>query len=254
MRPASITILLCLAVVSAPAGVHAQAVQGRLIGRETQAPVRGGTMHLMAADSQVAAQARTDSAGAFTLQAPRPGRYWLLASAPGHDASESDLFEVGAQGTRVTFVIGRSAVVLDTVTATTVGDADRLWYGGFHQRMAANQGGRFITREQIDRQRHVELQDVLRQVPGLEVQIGARSDFSDSRLMRVRLRHPLSFRDCWSIFYLNGMRVDSEAVQGLNPAEIEGIEVYTNGVIPAQFNSSMGAACGVIVIWTQARG
>lgn len=246
------SILLLMATML-PAAAPAQAVQGRLVGRETQAPVRGGTVHLMAADSQVVGEARTDSAGQFTLQAPRPGSYWLLGSAPGYDESETDLFAVEAQGTRVSFVIGRSAVVLDTVTATSVGSEDRLWYGGFHQRMRENQGGRFITHEQIDRQRHVQLADLLRQVPGLEVQIGARSDFSDSRLMRVRLRQPLSFRDCWSIFYLNGMRVDSEAVQGINPAEIEGVEIYTNGVVPAQFNSSMGAACGVIVIWTQAR-
>ena len=71
--------------------------------------------------------------------------------------------------------------------------------------------------------------------------------------MRVRLRQALSFRDCWSIFYLNGIRVDSESVQNLNPTEIEGIEIYTNGVVPAQFNSSMGASCGVIVIWMKAR-
>lgn len=245
-----------LALALTPAASAAQAVQGRLIGRETQAPVPGGTVHLMAADSQVVAQAPTDSAGRFTLRAPRPGSYWLLGSAPGYEASETDLFGVAAEGARVSFVIGRAAVVLDTVTATTshAGDADRLWYGGFHQRLAQNQGGRFITREEIDRQRHIQLQDILRQVPSLGVQIGARSDFSDSRLMRVRLRHALSFRDCWSIFYLNGMRVDSESVQNINPAEIEGIEIYTNGVVPAQFNSSMGAACGVIVIWTQARG
>lgn len=244
---------LLLALTLAPAASAAQAVQGRLIGRETQAPVRGGTVHLMSADSQVAAQAQTDSAGRFTLQAPRPGRYWLLGRAPGYEESETDLFAVEAQGTRVSFVIGRAAVVLDTVTATTVGAEDRLWYGGFHQRMRENQGGRFITHEQIERQRYGQLQDILRQIPSLEVQVGARSDFSDSRLMRVRLRQALSFRDCWSIFYLNGIRVDSEAVQNLNPTEIEGIEIYTNGVVPAQFNSSMGAACGVIVIWTKAR-
>jgi hypothetical protein len=247
--------ILLLALALVPAAGAAQAVQGRLIGRETQLPVRGGTVHLMSADSQVAAEARTDSAGRFTLQAPRPGRYWLLGYAPGYEESETDLFAVEAQGTRVSFVIGRAAVALDTVTATTtsVGDADRLWYGGFHQRMRENQGGRFITHDQIERQRYGQLQDILRQIPSLEVQVGARSDFSDSRLMRVRLRQALSFRDCWSIFYLNGIRVDSEAVQNLNPTEIEGVEIYTNGVVPAQFNSSMGSACGVIVIWTKAR-
>lgn len=249
-------ILLLALLPALPVASSAQAVQGRLIGRETQAPVRGGTVHLMAADSQVAAQARTDSAGRFTLQAPRPGRYWLLGSAPGYVSSETDLFAVEAQGARVSFVIGRAPVMLDTVTATTtsVGDADRLWYGGFYQRLAENRGGRFITRQQIDRQRYVELVDVLRSVPSLEVTMAASHNWSDPGRLFVRLRHPISFRHCWTLFYLNGQQVEPESVEGINPAEIEGIEIYTHGAVPAQFNTSTGAACGVVVIWMQARG
>lgn len=240
-----------VALALAPGASAAQAVQGRLIGRETQAPVHGGTVHLMAADSQVVALAQTDSAGRFTLQATAPGRYWLLGSAPGYEASETDLFAVAEQGARVSFVIGRAAVVLETVTATGVGSADRLWYGGFHQRMDENNGGRFITAEQIDRQRYVQMIDLLRSIPSFEVIVGAGGD---SRSLRIRLRHPLSIRGhCWTNIYLNGMRVEAESIQNLNPAELEGVEVYTNGAAPAQFNSSMGGACGVIVIWMKAR-
>ena len=245
-----------LALALAPAASAAQAVQGRLIGRETQTPVRGGTVHLMAADSQVVGQAQTDSTGTFTLMAPRPGSYWLLGSAAGYQPSETDLFPVGSQGTRVSFVIGRAAVVLDTVTATatSVGDADRLWYGGFYQRLAENRGGRFITRQQIDRQRYVELVDVLRSVPSLEVSMASSHNWSNPGRLFVRLRHPVSIRNhCWTLFYLNGQQVEPESVEGINPAEIEGIEIYTNGAIPAQFNTSMGAACGVVVIWMTAR-
>lgn len=244
------TFILALAL--APVAGAAQAVQGRLIGRETQAPVHGGTVHLMAADSQVVGQAQTDSAGRFVLQAPAPGSYWLLGAAPGYEQSETDLFPVGPEGTRVGFVIGRAPVVLETVTATGVGSADRLWYGGFHQRMSESNGGRFITAEQIDRQRYVQMMDLLRSIPSFEVIVGAGG--GDSRSFRVRLRHPLSIRgQCWTNIYLNGMRVEAESIQNLNPAELEGVEIYTNGAVPAQFNSSMGGACGVIVIWTKAR-
>jgi Carboxypeptidase regulatory-like domain/TonB-dependent Receptor Plug Domain len=256
------TILIPALVLAAPAAA-AQAVQGRLVARETQSPVHGGTVHLLSADSQAVAQAITDSAGGFALQAPGPGSYWLLASAPGYETSETDLFAVGAQGTRVSFVIGRAPVVLDTVTAVGVGSADRLWYGGFHQRMAENNGGRFITAEQIERQRFVQMVDVLRSIPSLEVLVGVSPDYQssrgeneygDSRTLRVRLRHPLSIRGhCWTNLYLNGMRVSGESIQSINPAEIEGIEVYSHSAIPAQFSSSMGSACGVIVIWTKAR-
>jgi hypothetical protein len=256
MKRTSILVPLCLAGLAMPARADAQAVQGRLIGRETQTPVRGGTVHLMATDSQVVAQARTDSAGTFVLAAPRPGSYWLLGSAPGYEESETDAFAVGPQGTRVSFVIGRAAVVLDTVTAsaTSVGDADRLWYGGYYQRLSENRGGRFITKEQIDRQRYKEVVDVLRSVPSLEVTMMSAHNWSNPGRLLVRLRHPVSIRsECWTIFYLNGQQVEPESVEGINPAEIEGIEVYTHGAVPAQFNTSMGAACGVVVIWLTAR-
>lgn len=248
LLPATLSVLMLF-----PAAASAQAVQGRLVARETQTPVHGGAVHLLSADSQAVAQALTDSAGRFTLQAPQPGSYWMLASAPGYETSETDLFPVGTEGTRVSFVIGRAPVVLDTVTATGVGSADRLWYGGFHQRMADNNGGRFITAEQIERQRPVQMVDLLRSITSLEVIVG-NSDYGDARSFRIRLKHPISIRGhCWTNIYLNGMRVEAESIQNLNPAEIEGMEVYTHGAVPAQFNSSMGSACGVIVIWMKAR-
>lgn len=246
MKPAAIVIPLCLTFFS-PASVDAQAVQGRLIGRETQAPVRGGTVYLMAADSQAVALALTDARGRFILQAPRPGRYWMLARAPAYETSETDLFAVGAEGTRVSFVIGRPPVVLDTVTAVGINPADRWWYGGFHERMARNVSGRFITAEQMERWGYVQVLDALRSIPSLEVVYGARGS-------GVRLRNPVSFvSHCWTSMYLNGMRVPGEAIHHLSAADVEGIEVYTRGDVPAEFNSSMGSACGVVVVWTRAR-
>lgn len=154
----------------------------------------------------------------------------------------------------MSFVIGRAAVVLDTVTAAAAGSADRLWYGGLHRRMIQNNGGRFITKEQIGRQGSAQMVDVLRSIPSLEVLVGAAIAYGDSRTLRVRLCHPLSIRGpCWTSIYLNGMRVEGESIQNLNPAEIEGIEVYSSGAVPAQFSSSMGAACGVIAVWMTAR-
>ena len=239
------SILLLMATML-PAVASAQAVQGRLIGRETQAPVRGGTVHLIAADSQAVALALTDAEGRFTLQAPRPGRYWMLARAPGYETSETDAFAVGAEGARVSFVIGRR-VVLDTVTAVGISAADRWWYGGFRQRMRRNAGGRFITAEQIERWNYRQVADALRSVPSLELVYTPRGP-------RTRMRHPVSIlTSCWTNMYLNGMRVDQEAVQHIDAADVAGIEVYTRGDAPAEYNSSMGAACGVVVVWLRAR-
>jgi hypothetical protein len=240
-------IALLAAALLIPSTVFAQTVQGRLMGRETEEPVRGGTVHLVGADSQVVGLALTDEAGRFTLQAPEPGEYWMMARAPGYEASQTDPFTVGAEGMRMRFLISRPPVVLETVTAEGISRADRWWYGGFHERMARNSSGRFITAKDIERWNYIEVADALRSVPSLEVVYGPRG-------ARVRLRYAVSVRSsCLSLLYLNGMRVDADAINSIPAADVEGIEVYTRGDPPAEFNSSMGAACGVVIVWTKAR-
>lgn len=248
MRLASTLVLVLL--LALPAASSAQMVVGRLVSREAQVAVAGGTVHLVAADSQVVAQEVTDSAGGFTLRAPASGRYFLLASAPGYETSETDHFALGAEGRRITFVIGRAAVRLDEVTVEAqarLGDSrnDRLWYGGFYERMRERRSGRFIARDEIRQWQPTHISDLLRRFPSLEVRVGQVS----GRRLAVRLRQPLSIRNqCWSVFYLNGMQVESDAIDTLDPDDIEGIEVYTSGAVPAQFNA-VGSACGVIAVW-----
>lgn len=253
MRLASTLVLPLL--LALPAAAHAQSLQGRLVSRETNVALAGGTVHLVGADSQVVAQALTDTAGTFALQAPAPGSYFLLARAPGHETSETDFFDLGDAGKRVTFVIGRAPVRLDPVSVDAEANTreDRLWYGGFYDRVRQRRdGGRFIVREQIEQARPQHVADLLRRFPALEVRIGGYGEFVGRRLA-VRLRQPLSLRSqCWSVFYLNGMRVEPDAVDTLDPDDIEGIEVYANGSVPAQFNA-VGSACGVIAIWLRVR-
>jgi hypothetical protein len=94
---------------------------------------------------------------------------------------------------------------------------------------------------------YVHVTDPLRSVPNLEV-----AHFAGGA--GARLRHPVTLlTSCWANVYLNGMRVDWQAISSFSPADIEGIEVYTRGDAPAEYNSSAGAACGVVLFWTRAR-
>jgi Carboxypeptidase regulatory-like domain/TonB-dependent Receptor Plug Domain len=256
-RPSRVPRVVLLALVLLiPFAASAQTVEGRLVSRETEAAVAGGTVRLVDADSQVVGQSLTASDGVFLLRAPAPGRYFLLASAPGHETSETDAFALDAGGRRVTFVIGRAAVRLDALTVEAAGNAraDRLWYGGFYERMRAGEGGRFVTREEIEMARPQHVADLLRRFPALDVRVGSYGEFGAGRRLVVRLRQPLSIRSaCWSALYLNGMRVDSNAIDTLDPDDIEGIEVYTGAAIPPQFNG-VDSACGVVAVWLRAGG
>lgn len=236
-------IPLLILLLALPAAASAQAVQGRLLARENNAALAGGTVQLVGADSQMVAQALTDQTGTFTLQAPAPGRYFLLGAAPGYEASETDYFVVGAQGKRVSFVIGRAAGQVDTGAQPAAGA-----YGGFYERMGKRGGnGRFFSRERIDELKPQSVADLLRRVSSLEVRAEGGAGLA------VRPRQALSIRTgCWSTFYLNGMRVEGDAVVGLNPLDVEGVEVYTHGSVPAQFNA-VGSACGVVGIWLRSR-
>ncbi|HVH12433.1 MAG TPA: carboxypeptidase regulatory-like domain-containing protein [Longimicrobium sp.] len=236
MRAAILLLLIAL-----PVAADAQIVRGRLMDRDSRTPLAGGTVHLVSEDSQVVvAQGLTDGAGVFDLQAPAPGSYSLAGVAPGYAPASTDPFDVSEEGRLVSFVIGRAAVRLDSVVVRTNSDA----HGGFHARMRERGGsGRFFSREDIQELRPQTVADLLRRVSGLEVIA------TGGQTLAVRPRQALSIRSgCWSNFYLNGMRVEADAIAGLNPENIEGVEVYTHGSVPPQLGA-MGSACGVVAVW-----
>jgi hypothetical protein len=235
------TLLLFLAF---PALLDAQVVRGRLLDPERNTPLPGGSVTLVSADSQAVAQGITDGAGIFDLMAPAAGSYFLMGMAPGYEPAQTDLFEVSGEGRLLTFVIRRTPVRLDSVQVQTNRDA----YGGFYARMRQRGGsGRFFSRENIEQTRPQTVADLLRRVPNLEVIA------EGGHTLAVRPRQALSIRgSCWSNFYLNGMRVEADAVVGLSPENIEGVEVYTGGSLPPQL-SAVGSACGVVAIWLRTR-
>ena len=204
----------------------------------------------MAADSQAVAMAlhrrrgpvHPAGAAARTLLAAGP-RARLRDVGDGHVRG-------GSRGNAgASFVIGRR-IVLDTVTAVGIGRADRLWYGGFRQRMRWNIGGRFITAEHIERWNYYRqvAADALRSVPSLEMVYTPRGP-------RTRMRHPGLHPH-----QLLDQHVPERHAGGPGgrPAHRcrrrrgdRGLHPF--GDAPAEYNSSMGAACGVVVVWTRAR-
>lgn len=240
MRAVAILLLL----LAFPALADAQVVRGRLLDRDRDSPLAGGTVYLVGPDSQAVAQGLTNGAGIFDLIAPAEGSYFLMGMAPGYEPAYTDLFEVTGEGRLVAFKIGRAPVRLDSVRVQATDDA----YGGFYARMRQRGGnGRFFSRQNIDEMKPQNVADLLRRVPNLEVLAeGGHS-------LAVRPRQALSIRtSCWSNFYLNGMRVEADAVVGLNPSDIEGVEVYTHGSLPPQL-SAVGSACGVVAVWLRTR-
>jgi hypothetical protein len=117
--------------------------------------------------------------------------------------------------------------------------------------------GHFFTREEIEKMHPRLVTDVLRRVPGVQIQPAAGPYGTSSHVRMGRATGGLGARPCPVLFYVNGAPFPVTADLTINhfiaADDIEAIEVYTGSSrIPQQFSSNMhNARCGVVAIWTQ---
>jgi hypothetical protein len=186
----------------------------------------------------------TDEEGRFEMVLP-PGFHELDVRRSGYRARLAGFSLDDTPLVRLNVALDPIAYALPEVLVQ--GERTRLVFGshrGFYRRMR-EANGHFITRDQIEARAPRAVSDVLRLVPGLEVnQTGVNP-------AQVRVFHPRGL--CGEpIVFLDGVEVDVESPDMLLPPEhIEGIEVYTRPLtIPMEF-SKRGSFCGVIAIWSR---
>lgn len=121
----------------------------------------------------------------------------------------------------------------------------------------ARGSGRFFTREDIDRMEARLFTDILRRVPGMQLEplegrYGPTLSIQTSRNQGVGGGRP-----CPVLFYVNGVPFTSVSGMAINhyisAGDVAAVEVYSGASqIPPEFNSSMyNARCGVVVVWTR---
>ena len=266
---------LLLQVVAQIAG--AQHIRGRLLDHQTDRPIPAAVVTLLAADSSVVTTTMSDDEGAWRLDAPTPGVYYVAARRLGYRPwmSTATNLRPGAEWSPV-FHLQAVPVTLDPARARAVAIRENLELNGFFERQKGN-FGRFVTPEAIDRRQASRITDLLTAIPGVQLvvsgdvgpaQIGLRgSSVTDGALCRPRV-----FVD--GLMYTRGdsrpvrarpsdateqedveMRMDrSISLDDLgHPSTIAAIEVYRSATqVPVQFGgTSAETLCGVIVIWTR---
>lgn len=249
MHRFAIVFAVLSALVALPA--HAQVLHGRLLENGTEVPVPGGIVLLMSADSSEVARGVTAEDGSFELRAPAPGAYFVFATAPGFERAFTDDIDLQPPGRRIRLLITPTPIPLEPVVGEAAAHRPYSRNQQFYDRMERRTAGRFITREQIERRNPAIAADMLRNVPGLRVAMVNGQAV-------IEAAHPITYQDmlagrrCLANLYIDGMSVSNAAINSISPGDIEGFEIYTNtAAIPSEFNSSMGAACGVVVIWTR---
>jgi hypothetical protein len=248
--------LFALVLVGSAFGGHgsAQTIVGRLIDGESMQPIPFAVLRLLNLEEVEVGFSASDQTGDFVLDAPGPGRYFILAEAFSYHSVQDGPVSLGPSDTLgVQFFIPPDPEVMDPILIVATPTERRLRMVGFYRRME-RQMGEFLTREEIEDTRAHDLSGVLAMVPGMVLR-PAR----DGRLVAVFLRGqvPTSLNGgmrCYPAYYIDGVRIQeggSEIDHYVHPSNIEAIEAYVSrGETPAQYRDIRNR-CGTILIWTR---
>ncbi|MCR4340045.1 MAG: TonB-dependent receptor [Gemmatimonadaceae bacterium] len=223
-----------------------RASRGSLIG-VVVAAVRGEPL----ADARVSIvggpQTRTDERGEWRLVSVPLGTRTLEIRALGY-YPERKTVDVVAGAPSIRTAMSTMRAVLDTVRITAAPLSENM--RGFMERRRGSGMGRYLTPADIARHRPVFTSDIFGRVPGLEVvKPGIMYDGG------ISMRGLFADR-CSPAVYIDGHYMRSFGLVDIDdwvhPEEVAGIEVYSAGMVPPQFQPGM-SGCGSIVIWTRIR-
>jgi hypothetical protein len=203
---------------------------GRLVNRETRAPIEGATVVLVG----TAGTATSDSGGRFRYAEVSPGDHrlearaigyakgvWVVSLAPGEQSREFELQLLNYE--------------LPEVVVQAHGALAEF------ERRRASRTGFFFTRGEIERRHARTLGDLTRGVPGVQTTCGRGS----CAIVMTR-----SARGCRPEYYLDGFPASFSVGPDFQITGAYGIEVYrTASEAPAEFRKPE-LRCGVILIWS----
>ena len=218
-------------------------VTGRVVNK-SGAPVAGARIGLMGASA--ATTSRTN--GEFTLDSLPSGTQALVVRQIGYRPTEVPVELSARSPARVMVRLGDFVPELSPVEVVSRRD-EGLQKVGYLDRKRSS-GGYFLTPEQIEKRRATQFTDLMRTIPGLQVQSQGR----DAMLTSSRSSGTGS-GGCVTVY------VDGAPWQQLQPGdldsfiqpdEVAAVEVYSGAQIPAQFMTP-GQSCTAVVVWTKTR-
>ncbi len=227
---------------------RAQTVMGRVVESGTSVSVPSALVTLVDSAFTRVFETFTNSSGAFLLQAPGPGSYYVLVEALGYHPAIDGILDMGDGGSiTVDFHIRPRPLPVDSLLVSVRRAISHrvLRATGYYERQA--QGfGHFVTPELLEDTNPRDFGDILWRIPGLWV---VNADGGTQLSMRGGNGSP-----CRPPVYLDGARVNPglgglESVVDID--QIAAVEAYTRAsATPLQYGGT-GAGCGAVLIWTK---
>lgn len=230
-----------MALGAAPS-LTAQTIRGKLLEQITERPVANAAVSLVAAPGAKVAQTTTSGSGDFVLKAPSPGTYRVRAVINGYRTAESPAVNLRA-GDDISFtwhIMPDTLYLAPIVVTANNRRSGKL--GGFFDRQKTAAGGKFITRDEIDKRHPVRVTDLLATVPGIRLVPGLLGE------------DVVTTEGCRPAVYIDGLQyplMGERLDNVVSPQDVEAIEVYPHlAETPPEFVTP-GQQCGAIVIWTR---
>ena len=249
-----LTLLVTLAgiAVVSPQTGEAQVVNGRLMEKGTGLPVTSGTVMLLDTTFAIQGSAVSNQTGAFRLEAPGPGSYYVLTEALGFEPIIDGILDLGEGGSlTIELYVTPKPVALDSliVAVERVMIFQHLEKSGFNERQTSGFGF-FITPEEIQRRNPAYFGELFRNTPGVALQGGGSFSGTQIEFRNASIRGGT----CRPQVYVDGAQVNTD-FGGLEEVvdihQISAVEVYTRASnVPLEWGGTT-AGCGVVLIWTR---
>jgi hypothetical protein len=223
-------------------GAQTQAARYEVVGivvDEGKAPIPSAELALMR-QGEPSRTVRSGTDGRFSFTNVRPGPIALTVRRLGYKATSVDV-DMSPAGVAPPVEIALEEVASDIDMVVVEGSKGHL--KEFYEHKATNNFGKFFERKDIERLARSYASEVLRTVPGAQLEASERTG-----------NHVL-LRGCKPIVWVDGMRaVGAELDELARPSDLAGMEVYPSWAgLPIQYQDRDNRMCGVIVVWTRSQ-
>jgi hypothetical protein len=206
------------------------------------AGVSGAELTLSDSTGVPLARVQSSESGDFRLPAPRAGRFVIRASRIGFAAIEAEAILREEEAIEVEIRMAEEAIPLEPILVVARREIKHGTLDQFYDRMARNKQrgkGHFLTREQIEARRGLELGLILQTIPGV---------WAQGRDHYPVLANPSARGGvfCTPEFFLDGMPMLS-GFRNLDYLDMEGIEVYRG--YSESVDGEFPNRCGQIFLW-----
>lgn len=240
-------------------GAGRATLEGVVVEVGSGEPVEGVVVELSDPEGGRVGRGVTGPEGGFRIRPGRPGAYLLATRHLAYGPVEGREVEVGEGIRRVEIRLAPRALETEGVVVEVAPRSRQLELAGFYERRAQGMG-LLLDREALDRMNLTETGDIVHRVAGLATVPQTTRGSMDSGRRFLMFRRAARASGCMPAIFVDGnqIRQGGRWHQGLPsldeiiPAdEVQALELYDGPAsLPPRF-SSMGAACGAIVIWSR---